>query len=651
MRSVVSLADWVTGAPSDEEGPAVSSSSLAVSSSAEVAVGRWSVSWRAVAALVGLTMLAGLLALPIAPARAASPADEVRVVVRAVPGAVAVAEQAVQRAGGVVTVDLGIIDGFGAVVPAPAVGILAATPGVAAISEDYQLHPRQVATAGDGSDTELGSLHSTARMIGAPEMWQRGFTGKGVDVAVIDTGVLPLDGLLTEGKVLHGPDLSFDSQSEDHQHLDGYGHGTAMAGIIAGRDLDITDPATNRGRGFQGIAPDARVLSVKVGAGNGAVDVSQVIAAFDWVVQHRRFGGLNVRVINLAYGTDSAQAPATDPLAYATDVAWRKGLVVVASTGNDGRGTRLSMPAANPNILAVGAADHVGTLDTADDRVASFSTYAQGQRRPDLVAPGVGIVGLRAPGSHLDNEFPQAVRDERFFRGSGTSQAAAVTSGAVALLLEQRPSLTPDQVKQLLRSSATPLQATSNNAQGAGLVNLRSARTAPTPPTTPTPAPTALQGTGSLDAARGSGHLVADGVVLQGEIDIFAMPWVGATWAPQSLAGTSWDDGWFNGSKWNGDGWTTGEFAGSKWNGSKWNEVAWAGSKWNGSKWNTSWSGAEWHDPAWAGSKWNGSKWNFTEQWAGSKWNGSKWNFSRDWSGSKWNGDALSGQWSWAGWR
>jgi subtilisin family serine protease len=603
----------------------------------------YGVKWGKQAVAVLLASVLAMAVLASGPAAIAHEgAGSANVVVRALPGAVDAVKAAVERSGGVVTRDLGLIEGFAATLPAGTGAALRHAPGVAAVSEDYQLRPHQ-ATVGDLSATELGSAFNTARMIGATDLWAHGLTGEGVDVAVIDTGVLPVDGLLRPGKVVHGPDLSFDSQSDEHRHLDAYGHGTAMAGIIAGRDLDVADVVANRGAGFQGIAPDARIVSVKVGSATGAVDVSQVIAAFDWVVQHRRSGDLDIRVINLAYGTDSVLPAATDPLAYAADVAWRRGIVVVASTGNDGRGTTLAMPAQNPNIIAVGASDHRGTLGTADDRPASFSTYANGQRRPDLLAPGVSIVGLRAPGSFLDLEHPQAVRAERFFRGSGTSQAAAVTSGAVALLLQQRPSLTPDQVKQLLRSTATSLQGTSNNAQGAGLINLRAARTAATPTWTQWVAP--LSGTGLLDDARGTGHLSADGVDLRGEQDIFGQPWNGSKWSADAWAGSTWHDGWWNGSKWSGSDWTTGEWAGSKWSGAEWLGSKWSGSKWSGSKWSSaSWSGSDWVDPAWAGSKWSGSKWSFSDEWAGSKWSGSKW------SGSKWSGSKWSTVWSGAAW-
>jgi serine protease AprX len=151
-------------------------------------------------------------------------------------------------------------------------------------------------------DTDPYSMANVTLGTGAQAWWNAGYTGKGVDVALIDSGVTPVAGLDAPGKLVNGPDLSLDSQSPSLRYLDAYGHGTFMAGLIAGKDS------------YRGMAPDARLVSVKVGAADGAVDVSQVIAAIDWVVQHAHDPGLNIRVINLSYGTNSLQDPSTDPL-------------------------------------------------------------------------------------------------------------------------------------------------------------------------------------------------------------------------------------------------------------------------------------------------------------------------------------------------
>ena len=212
------------------------------------------------------------------------------------------------------------------------------------------------------------------------------------------------------------------------------------------------------------MAPDAKLLALKLATTDGSTDVSQVIAALDWVTEHPVMpDGTRVRVINLSYGTDSAQAYQNDPLAAAAENAWKHGIVVVTSAGNSGSDTGgLSDPAIDPYVLAVGAADSSDKVNgwaPKHTKVASFSNVATG-RHADLIAPGTSLVSLRAPGSYVDANNPQGLVSGdvsgRLFRGSGTSQAAAVVSGAIADLLQAFPSLTPDQVKYALTASADP---------------------------------------------------------------------------------------------------------------------------------------------------------------------------------------------------
>ena len=190
--------------------------------------------------------------------------------------------------------------------------------------------------APSGAKADVGtSLAEVAEQIGADKMWANGYTGEGVDVALIDTGVAPV-AELSATSVAMGPDLSFEGGVELVAGLDTFGHGTHMAGIIAGRTPGA-DPQNRRDSDFIGIAPGARVVSVKVADNTGAVDVSQVIAAIDWVVQNRRAGGLNIRVLNLSYSAPSGQSAVVDPLSKAVENAWKHGIVVVVSAGNDGR--------------------------------------------------------------------------------------------------------------------------------------------------------------------------------------------------------------------------------------------------------------------------------------------------------------------------
>ena len=295
---------------------------------------------------------------------------------------------------------------------------------------------------------------------------------------------------------MHGADVSFDSQEPALRYLDAYGHGTHVAGIVAGRDTDAPlapQLYVNRPDLFLGVAPDARIVSVKAGDAHGAVDVTQVIAAIDWVVAHRRDGGLNIRVLNLSYGTDSVQPSEISPLSHAVEAAWKAGIVVVVAAGNDGElipgkqdSPGLTTPARDPFVVAVGAADTRGTEVFNDDVVASFSNLGDmtldTKRNPDVVASGTRIASLRVPGSTIDEQYASvAAEGDRFIRGSGTSQAAAVVSGAAALLLQQRPTATPDQIKELLRQAGEKLRDETDVEQGKGELRLSRILRAGTP--------------------------------------------------------------------------------------------------------------------------------------------------------------------------
>jgi serine protease AprX len=193
-----------------------------------------------------------------------------------------------------------------------------------------------------------------------------------------------------------------------------------MAGIIAGRaDAAVAGRYAGDTTNFLGMAPDARIVSVKVADAMAAADVSQIIAAIDWVVQNKNTGGLNVRVLNLSFGTNTTNPYTIDPLCRAVEAAWRKGITVVTATGNAGYcmtpgGPGLTSPARDPYVVAVGATDTKKTTVTSDDAVASFSSSGVvgtgGTKNPDLVAPGKSIISLAVPGSFIDQAYGAAGR-------------------------------------------------------------------------------------------------------------------------------------------------------------------------------------------------------------------------------------------------
>jgi serine protease AprX len=479
--------------------------------------------------------------------------------------------------------------------------------------------------------SDPNSMYNTTLYSGAAAWWTAGFTGRGVDVAVIDTGVAPVPGLDGDGKVINGPDLSLESQAPALAHLDTNGHGTFMAGLIAGHDANLTSPySLAPASAYRGMAPDARIVNVKVGVADGGVDVSQVIAAIDWVVQHRYDNGMNIRIINLSYGTNSVQDASVDPLAYAAEQAWKKGILVVAAGGNYGfqshmnNAPALADPAFDRYVLAVGATDSMGTATLADDTVAPFSPWPKrgATRGVDLVAPGSHLQGLRVVNSYIDLNHPEGVIDNRYFRGSGTSEAAAIVSGAAALVLQRYPNATPDQVKSLLTGTGFDISGKAQ-AIGGGELQLSQALLTPVPlfGSAQTWSPSA--GTGSLELARGDDHLTDDGVTLQGEEDIFGHVFDSGSMAALEAAGNSWSGGVWNGNTWSGNTWSGNTWSGNTWSGNSWSGNSWSGNTWSGNTWSgNSWSGNTWSGNSWSGNTWSGNSWS------GGPWQGATWGHS-----------------------
>jgi serine protease AprX len=496
---------------------------------------------------------------------------------------------------------------------------------------DDTTHEGRLATSAAGEwqpQDDHGSMWKTTKHTGAQSVWQktdpnnryRKLTGHGVGVALIDTGIAPVEGLATTGKVVNGPDLSFDSQAGNARYLDGYGHGTHMAGIIAGKDTAVSAGNEDDSRRFVGMAPDAKLVNVKVGAADGAADVSQVVAAIDWVVANRT--AHNIRVLNLSYGTDSTQSSTIDPLAHAVENAWRAGIVVVVAAGNNGAtgATTLTMPAADPYVIAVGSSDNHGSDYLSRATVGAWTNHGTTTRRPDLLAPGKSVVSLRVPGSLVDSKHPNGLvlgeAAARMFRGSGTSQSAAVVSGAAALLLQRNPSLTPDRVKGLLRASADRLDV-SDPTQGAGTLDINGAVRMLENGSTWSyrqywPVST---GTGSLEAARGGAYVSdpSDGTILSGEKDIFGVTWNAPTWAAASTNRMSWSGGTWRGTEWAGAGWngTSSVWATVPWTRYSWSGLAWSRYSWSGLLWTRySWSGLDWLRYSWSGQGWSRYSWN-----------------------------------------
>jgi subtilisin family serine protease len=326
-----------------------------------------------------------------------------------------------------------------------------------------------------------GTVERTGVAIGA--VWAReyfGVDGRGVGVAIVDSGVTAWHDDLGTDRVAHFADFVGDQPTP----YDDYGHGTHVAGIIAGSGYD-----SNGER--RGIAPGAHLVVLKALDATGDGFISTVIAALDYAVEQRaRF---NIRVINLSVAAPVLESHTTDPLALAARRAVDAGIVVVTAAGNFGRDAKgqplyggITAPGNAPWVLTVGAANHNRTARRADDVVAPFSSRGPTQidraTKPDLVAPGVGIESLADSSSLLFRTHAAArlwgtvdTVSEPYVALSGTSMAAPVVTGTIALMMEANPRLTPNLVKAVLQYTAENRRQYDHFAEGAGFLNARGA--------------------------------------------------------------------------------------------------------------------------------------------------------------------------------
>jgi len=317
--------------------------------------------------------------------------------------------------------------------------------------------------------------------IGADQVWAGAgplpkLSGRGVTVAVIDSGVDPRHNAL-KGRVLTSVDFT------GGDGVDRFGHGTHVAAIIAGQ------PGQTAGTSlYRGVAYGASLVNLRVLGNDGSGTAANVIEAIDWAIDHQR--AYNIRVINLSLGAPVAQPYRDDPVCAAVERAVRAGIVVVAAAGNygqtaDGRKVvgGITSPGNSPYALTVGALDAKGTAERGDDEVAAFSsigpTAFDHGLKPDLVAPGWRITSAEAADSLLSVNFPlqhvAGTGANAYIYGSGTSMAAAVASGAAALLLEERPNLQPIAVKAALQLTSAFLPEAGLLRAGAGSLNVLAA--------------------------------------------------------------------------------------------------------------------------------------------------------------------------------
>jgi serine protease AprX len=436
--------------------------------------------------------------------------------------------------------NLTAINAFHLKVPSWAIPFISAMPNVAYISP-----VRPVSR----------TLDVTDGTVAANMAWSYGWTGAGVGVAVIDSGIYGQapDFANTSGtgsRVVYSESFVSGLDASDQ-----YGHGTHVAGIVGSGGENSTGSGFSRT--FKGIAPNVNLINLRVLDANGAGTDANVIAAIQRAIQLK--STYNIRVINLSLGRPVFESYKLDPLCQAVEAAWQAGIVVVTAAGNSGRdnslgtngyGTIIS-PGNDPYVITVGAMNTKGTTYRWDDVIASYSskgpTLIDLIVKPDLVAPGNNIVSVLAPNSTLATQYPQTLVPDNYYetgtvsgnsgtylRLSGTSMATPVVAGAAAILIQQNPNITPDQVKARLMKTAgktLPLYSTatdfwtlmsfSNQSDiftvGAGELDLNRALTNTDLVDLPALSPTAYidSATGHVAISRGGPNIwgTTDGIV------------------------------------------------------------------------------------------------------------------------------------------
>lgn len=291
---------------------------------------------------------------------------------------------------------------------------------------------------------------------------QSGDTGKGVTIAIVDTGVYPHQDLTAPINRIIGFKDFVNGLTNPY---DDNGHGTHCAGDALGN-------GRASGGKYKGPAPEANIVGVKVLDSSGSGSLSTVMAGVEWCIQNKSV--YNIRVLSMSLGSQANQPAKDDPVVQVVEKAWSAGIVVVVAAGNDGPNPQtISSPGISPLVITVGAMDDKRTVDRKDDTVADFSSRGptmDGLVKPDVLSPGVNIISLRSPGSMLDKSMKSSRVGSQYFSLSGTSMATPICAGVAALVIGKNPGLTPDQVKEHILNGAEN-RGYPPNVQGQGYID------------------------------------------------------------------------------------------------------------------------------------------------------------------------------------
>jgi len=497
-------------------------------------------------------------------------------------------EAQVLAAGGHIKAHFGVLRGFSATVRAGTALALANDSAVRRLNLDAPV--RLLGSAVDSSSL-VNRYESISRVQNA---WQAGLDGSEVQVAVIDSGVYPHDDLTRKSASVPGNGgnrlVALTTNAAATDAIDHVGHGTHVAGIIAGNGYDS-------GGQYIGVAPNSLLVSVKVSDDAGNTSEGDVITGLEWVYQANQHG-MHIKVANLSLASTVAMSYNDSALDAMAEKLWASGVLVVASSGN-GSGAPQYAPGNDPFVLTVGSIDDNYQGTAYGSSMAPWSPYGNTQdgfAKPEVVADGSHVVSLLAPGGTLASDHPANVVSGNYFKMGGTSMAAPQVTGMAALILQRNPSYIPNRVKQLVvRDSKAFSSVAYTNQLGTwgGLLDY-------------------------VATTDGSNQRANGGIPWSRAFDIahaainVGGTWVGgATFPGASWNSTSWNSTSWNSTSWNSTSWNGTAFASTSWNSTSWNSTSWNSTSWNSTSWNsTSWNSTSWNSTSWNSTSWNSTSWN-----------------------------------------
>ena len=443
--------------------------------------------------------------------------------------------------------------------PAAYLLLLATNPRIHSITPDGQVAQQAAFTP----------LELWPEVVRADELWPAGESDgpRPPAIAIVDSGIEDSVADFDRRIVARVSTTSFSSGNAGS---DAFGHGTMVASIAAGASSS-----------YPGVAPTARIIALRAVDGEGRSRIADVLEAADWIYRNRISKGIGV--VNFSIRSTHPNWGFYDPINLAVERLWQTGTVVVASAGNGGDQRMLYAPASDPFIITVGAADTAGTVTTADDFDAPWSSRgytAEGFAKPELTAPGRRIVAAVPAQSYLARTFADRVVAPGYMWMSGTSFSAPIVSGAAAQLLARHPDWSPDQVKGALMLTARTLPRAAPLSAGVGEIDVAAAAALQNPPNPNENLYDFVRqdsrGRPYFDAPAWNAHVLADATWTSATWT--SATWTSATWTSATWTSAAWDAAARSDATWTSATWTSATWTSATWTSATWTSATWTSS-------------------------------------------------------------------------